>query len=187
MWRVVPTVPGKTYRFGMFLYTQAFNDSDPDDLIPGLAVARVGVDLSGGVDPDSPIIDWQRYRFTDGQWLEQAVEFTAIRESTTLFIKHKHEEFYRIPPWYIAAFSDIWFGPPLPPTPDFDRDGDVDQADFGHFQACLSGEGVSQDDPECQDARLDADEDVDADDFGVFQACMSGADQPFNPACVESY
>jgi len=185
LWRVVATTPGETYRFGAFLQTRAFHDSNPDDLMPGLAVARIGIDTSGGIDPDAPTVEWMRYRFTDEQWLEQSVEFEATGTATTLFLKHKYEDFYRLPPWYIAAFDDMWFGQPLPTTPDFDRDGDIDQTDFGHFQACLTGAGNAQNDPDCADARLDKDEDVDADDFGIFQACMSGAGQPFNPSCVE--
>jgi hypothetical protein len=68
---------------------------------------------------------------------------------------------------------------------DFDRDGDVDQEDFGHFQACLSGPGIPQDAAECQDALLDGDEDVDNDDYEIFKACMSGANIPFDPFCAE--
>jgi len=58
--------------------------------------------------------------------------------------------------------------------PDFDQDQDVDQADFGHFQACYSGPGLPQDDPACWNARLDDDDDVDTEDFAVFLGCLSG-------------
>jgi hypothetical protein len=75
--------------------------------------------------------------------------------------------------------------PEFPAIPgDFDGDGDVDMTDFGHFQICLSGMSVPQDDPECQDAKFDGDSDVDSDDFGVFQACMSGANVPGDPNCA---
>lgn len=71
-----------------------------------------------------------------------------------------------------------------PSTPgDFDQDGDVDQQDFGRFQACLTGPGIIQDEPSCAAARLDADVDVDQDDFGIFQRCFSGPNQPANPNC----
>ena len=40
---------------------------------------------------------------------------------------------------------------------DFDRDNDVDQVDFGHFQECLSGPGTAQTDPACMDADLNGD------------------------------
>lgn len=57
---------------------------------------------------------------------------------------------------------------------DLDRDGDVDQVDFGLFQTCWTGVDVPQDLPDCQVARLDDDSDVDWADFDVFQNCASG-------------
>ena len=68
---------------------------------------------------------------------------------------------------------------------DFDKDGDVDQTDFGKFQSCMSGSGIPQEDPNCAAAKLDADGDVDLDDFGIFQACMSGANIPVKPICID--
>ena len=74
--------------------------------------------------------------------------------------------------------------PPLPTVrPDFDQDGDVDQADFGHIQACFSGPGLEQTEPACFDALLDEDQDVDADDFQIFQDCISGPNNPVDLAC----
>jgi PKD repeat protein len=61
---------------------------------------------------------------------------------------------------------------------DFDGDGDIDQKDFGHLQACYSGSGEQQTDPDCLDAILDGDGDVDASDFAIFQTCMSGPNVP---------
>lgn len=66
---------------------------------------------------------------------------------------------------------------------DLDRDGDVDQSDFGFFQACLTAPGISQDDPNCLWARIDDDLDVDIDDFGIIQACMSGPNVCPDPDC----
>jgi len=68
---------------------------------------------------------------------------------------------------------------------DFDRDGDVDQDDFGHFQACFSGAFVPQEEPSCLDARLSGDDDdVDAEDLAIFMACFSGPGVPENPNCA---
>ncbi len=66
---------------------------------------------------------------------------------------------------------------------DLDRDADVDQADFGRVQACLTGNGHPQDEPACLDARLDIDLDVDILDLLLLTACMSGADVPVDPDC----
>jgi hypothetical protein len=75
----------------------------------------------------------------------------------------------------------------IPPIPgDFDHDGDVDQVDFGLFQRCYAGAGVSQTDPQCDETRLDTiDDDVDLDDFGIFQGCTSGPNIPADPMCHE--
>jgi hypothetical protein len=69
-------------------------------------------------------------------------------------------------------------------APDLDLDGDVDQDDFGAFQACFSGPGISQEAAECLPARFDTDEDVDQDDFTVFEGCVSGANTPADPECA---
>ena len=68
---------------------------------------------------------------------------------------------------------------PLAPG-DIDRDGDVDQEDFGLFQACLSGDTRPYE-AGCEDADLDKDGDVDQGDFTEFYTCMGGANQP--PGC----
>jgi len=68
---------------------------------------------------------------------------------------------------------------------DFDGDQDVDQEDFGHMQICMTGTGKPQNDPACQDTRLDEDDDVDLNDFSLFQGCMSGANVPqTRPECL---
>jgi hypothetical protein len=76
------------------------------------------------------------------------------------------------------------------PRPDSDGDGDVDQADFGLFQACITGAA----DPfqlvnalfsatECQCFDLDGDQDVDEDDLTGFVGCASGPSIAAEPAC----
>lgn len=83
-----------------------------------------------------------------------------------------------------GAVVDAEGCPPVIPA-DLDRDGDVDQTDFGLLQACLTGPGQIQDDPDCGAAHLDDDDDVDLNDFGIFQACMSGANILADPACAD--
>lgn len=67
---------------------------------------------------------------------------------------------------------------------DMDHDGDVDQADFGRLQGCLSGQGAPQNNPECLEARLDDDTDVDQLDVNIFLGCQSGANVPADPTCA---
>lgn len=86
----------------------------------------------------------------------------------------------------VSSVTSIHVIAPLHSKCDFDRDGDVDQADFGRFQTCLSGSGVRQDAPECTQARLDGDGDVDVSDFAIFGTCISGAAAPADPFCGHS-
>lgn len=73
-------------------------------------------------------------------------------------------------------------GPPVV-RGDFEPDGDVDQEDFGHLQACLTGTSNPQNDPLCLDARLDEDDDVDDSDMTILLGCISGANVPAIPGC----
>jgi len=68
---------------------------------------------------------------------------------------------------------------------DLDRDGDVDQEDFGLFQACYTGAGIDVTDSACLYARLDGDGDVDEQDVALFIACYSGPNRDADPACEE--
>lgn len=89
------------------------------------------------------------------------------------------DDFARIPEF------EVW-GALLPDRPDkgdLDNDKDVDQGDYGLFQACLSGNGITQPDPACEYALLDDDDDVDADDFQIFMDCFTGPGVPSMPGC----
>lgn len=78
-----------------------------------------------------------------------------------------------------SAFTTYGYIPPG----DFDRDNDVDQDDFGHFQSCLTGPALGPAAGGCHDADLDNDQDVDLEDFGIFQRCLSGPRVPAQPTC----
>jgi hypothetical protein len=67
---------------------------------------------------------------------------------------------------------------------DLDRDGDVDQEDFGLFQACLSGPNIPQNDPACLRAHLDGDADLDVRDLAVFERCLTGPGVPADSHCA---
>lgn len=67
---------------------------------------------------------------------------------------------------------------------DLDYDGDVDQTDYGLFQACYSGNGIEAAEA-CADATMDADADVDSDDFSLFLLCLSGPGVEANEHCAD--
>lgn len=85
----------------------------------------------------------------------------------------------------IRSYAPATTGSALPYMEiDRDRDGDVDQSDFGRFQACYSGPAIPQNDPNCAWAKLDADDDVDGNDLAIFQGCMSSAGVIASPNCA---
>lgn len=67
---------------------------------------------------------------------------------------------------------------------DFDNDGDVDMADFGHLQQCYTTPGAFLP-PSCANADFTNDGEVTQDDLGVFMTCLSGANVPAHPECTE--
>ena len=60
---------------------------------------------------------------------------------------------------------------------DIDLDGDVDFADYSHFQTCISGDGnpYNHQRVRCHRSDLDVDDDVDRIDFAIFLSGVSGA------------
>jgi hypothetical protein len=66
---------------------------------------------------------------------------------------------------------------------DFDGDWDVDQIDFGHMQACLTGSSQPLSDPACCNTRRDGDSDVDQSDVAAFLGCLSGPGATADPDC----
>lgn len=66
-----------------------------------------------------------------------------------------------------------WSGDPFRSF-DLDGDQDVDQSDFGLFQACMTGSGKGPPAPGCETADVDHDSDIDRDDVAAFKNCVSG-------------
>ena len=65
---------------------------------------------------------------------------------------------------------------------DFDRDCDVDLADYAAFVACFSGATVPWS-GNCAWADFNGDGFVNQIDFGIFQHCFSGPNQQADPGC----
>jgi hypothetical protein len=67
---------------------------------------------------------------------------------------------------------------------DFDDDGDVDQEDFGHLQACLTVGANPSTDPACDNAHLAGNAFISQEDVGIFIGCMTAPNVPSDPACA---
>jgi hypothetical protein len=143
------------------------------------------------------------YSITDnvtgaGDWLsETPVSGTATTETDTIAVHYSTSGLAQGTYPATITISDpnstnktatiavsLTVGPPVVPG-DFDGDGDVDQQDFGRFQACYSGDGYEQTDPACAKAKLDGDYDVDQLDFAIFAGCMSGPGVQGAPNCAQ--
>ena len=96
--------------------------------------------------------------------------------------------YYRAFAYYEEGGRYYAGGVPAEATPagpgDFDRDGDVDQEDFGFIQTCLDAPFVVPGNPDCNQADFDGDTDVDQEDLTTFQDCMSGANVHADPGCA---
>ncbi|MDM8006909.1 MAG: hypothetical protein QUV05_12290 [Phycisphaerae bacterium] len=66
---------------------------------------------------------------------------------------------------------------------DVDDDGDVDQADFGRFQDCMTTPGDRYVRADCWRMDADDDQDVDRDDHDRFEQCGSGPGISAAPQC----
>ncbi len=74
--------------------------------------------------------------------------------------------------------------PPSHHQADLDADGDVDLADFGWLQKCLTGNKVLIISPTCADGDFDMDGDVDVSDVGSFRPCLSGPEIAPDAGCL---
>ncbi|MBP7937387.1 MAG: hypothetical protein KA354_22315 [Phycisphaerae bacterium] len=127
--------------------------------------------------------DWEIYASVDGQVqkiTDNNYDDRAPRLNDTQAIV-----------WHAASgvgadgdVSQIWSSTVTRPiSADFDGDRDVDLADFGHLQRCLTATRLEPVAPGCDNADTDDDGHVDELDLSRFLACVSGADIPGNPDC----
>lgn len=87
--------------------------------------------------------------------------------------------------WSMSNLDNVAFAVAAAVPGDFDRDTDVDISDYGHLQACYTGNDVLIADEACRDADLDSDGDADQDDQLIFKACLTGANVPADPTCAD--
>jgi hypothetical protein len=139
----------------------------------GAVVLDTRIDAAGALSP----LTWSTRSFTltepharDIASIELYVDMSATTMNT---------------PWdqRLTLWLDNMTISPRSSRLDFDFDFDVDQADFGYLQMCLSGAGIPQNDPACQDARVDSDNDVDQDDVSAFLRCLTGPATVADPDC----
>lgn len=150
------------------------NDTDkdvslsfPDHILDGAELWRLAnvtgptslfdINETGTTDP---LVDWVLQ--TPPSFQNGSCELSVPRATATVLVLAYHPPF----------------------TGDFDGDDDVDLADFGVMQRCLTGADVPQGEPECARTRLDGDNDVDGYDLNAFVNCLSGEGVLPPPGCA---
>lgn len=169
----------------MYEVTAHFRVNLTGSLEPSDVIARLGLGPSGNTYFEDPAVVWTDAPVAADIWHTVTATVTAQNDYLTVFVGGLHKS------PSTSGIATIWIddtrftNQPVPVPGDLDHDGDVDQADFGRFQACYSGPGIEQPNLACRYALLDTDDDVDQADFSIFQACMSGANVPAEPGCAD--
>lgn len=134
---------------------------------------RLVIQVEGQADHEVRVRGFSR------KWYAVGIQDQVSEGTTALFLQADEQGTLSIP-LHCGPTSNRLTVTIGPPRPDFDGDTDVDQADFGFLQQCVSGDGIAFGEG-CAPADLDSDGDVDEDDFGLLHACLAGADGP--PGC----
>jgi hypothetical protein len=134
------------------------------DAEPGRVTAWGGATISAGVGP----MRWVRVASAELEALAGTATPQIWLKANELDPAARHGA-GAVAPDQIQVLQAV----PLFAAPDFDRDGDVDQADFGTFQRCLSGDGLSLD-AWCGAADFNGDGRINQKDLTIFRRCAAG-------------
>jgi len=99
-WQVVQATPGRKYRLTGRVYTRTKGGGRK----PLDNNCRLGIDPSGGRDPDSPDILWTDKTESEQRWTLLSVEAIARTSRITVFLRH---EMRRANTWNLTLFDDI--------------------------------------------------------------------------------
>ncbi len=102
-YQTIQAVPGRKYRLTAHVYTVT---EDPGRR-PLDNNCRIGIDPTGGRDPDSKDVIWTPPTESEQKWTPITVEATAQAERITVFIRH---EMRRANTWNLTLFDDLQFG-----------------------------------------------------------------------------
>jgi hypothetical protein len=102
--QIVRAIPGRKYRLSAHVYTRT---EDPGQR-PLDNNCRIGIDPTGGRDPDSKDVVWTEPPQSERKWTRIAVEATARTERITVFIRH---EMRRANTWNLTLFDAVRLEP----------------------------------------------------------------------------
>jgi hypothetical protein len=99
-YQTVQARPGQAYRLTGRVYTRTEGDGKK----PIDNNCRLGIDPTGGRDPNSPDVVWTNRTESEQKWTLLSVEVTAQSSRITVFIRH---EMRRANTWNLTLFDDI--------------------------------------------------------------------------------
>lgn len=98
----VPAKPGEVYRLSAWLWTHMeggdFNSKAYQ------TIARIGIDPTGGTNPDSPTVKWSPYTYSQDTWMQAAISAVASSTYVTVFLYGGNDTGLQ---WSIFSYDDI--------------------------------------------------------------------------------
>lgn len=177
IWQTIAVRPTHTYRVHLWATITASDGQYLDDFVELRLRDGDGTPLNclnAGADITSnSVLGAHLEGQTAPAWVQLQAEITPRQDLLTVIVFWRFAGTVRtihslhLDDWAIEDVTQR-------PRADFDGDLDVDDADFGLFQACATGAGVPASAPDCDSADFDGDGDVDQSDFAAFQRCFSG-------------
>lgn len=99
-YQIVQAEPNARYRLTGMVYTR----TEGGDMRPLDNNCRLGVDPTGGRNPDSPDVVWTPPTESEQSWKQLQVEVTARTTRMTVFLRH---EMRRANIWNLTCFDDL--------------------------------------------------------------------------------
>jgi hypothetical protein len=88
LWQQTPTATGNRYEFTAQCQAWSSEDAAPGSILEASDVnIQIGIDPTGGLDPESPLINWSEKSQPIGQWQTFYVSAEAESSILTLFLR----------------------------------------------------------------------------------------------------
>ncbi|HIE55831.1 MAG TPA: hypothetical protein EYP90_11755, partial [Chromatiaceae bacterium] len=98
IYQTIKVFPGALYQVSAWHLTRREGGR------PGDVANRLGVDPTGGRDPNAPTVIWTPFRWTEGRWERLSLRVRAKGPALTIFLQFRQRQGI---PWSANAFDDV--------------------------------------------------------------------------------